>query len=102
MSKPVVVTISHSLGKEGAKQRLRNTVGQMVSQLGPIASVEEEWSGDRMSFRLTAVGQAISGFIDVLEDAVRVEVLLPGLLGMLAGRIGSGIRERATLLLTKK
>jgi hypothetical protein len=102
MSQPLVVIISHNLGKETAKQRLRNTVGQMISQVGPIATVEEVWSGDRMSFRLAALGQTVSGFIDVLEDAVRIEVLLPGLLAMLAGRIGSGIRERATLLLTKK
>jgi hypothetical protein len=103
MAKPLVVTISHTLGREGAKARLQGTMGQIRSQIAPFASkIEEEWEGDRMNFRFAALGQSISGTIDVLEDTVRLEVLLPALLGMIAGRLGTRIRDQAQLLLTKK
>ena len=103
MAKPLVVTISHALGREGAKARLQGTIGQIRGQLAPFASkIEEEWDGDRLNFRLGAMGQSITGGIDVLDDMVRIEVLLPALLGFLAGRLGTRIRDQAQLLLTKK
>jgi putative polyhydroxyalkanoate system protein len=103
MAKPLVVTISHTLGKEGAKARLRESVGQLRSQLAAFASgIEESWQGDRMDFRFAALGQSVTGAIDVLEDAVRIQVLLPGLLSFISGRLGSRIRDQAQLLLAKK
>jgi hypothetical protein len=103
MAKPLVVTITHTLGKEGAKERLRSSLGQLRGQLAPFASkIEEEWQGDRMSFRFGALGQQVAGAIDVLDDIVRIEVLLPGLLSLVAGRLGTRIRDQAQLLLTKK
>jgi hypothetical protein len=103
MAKPLVVTISHTLGREGAKARLQGTMGQIRGQIAPFASkIEEQWEGDRMNFRFAALGQSISGTIDVLEDTVRLEVLLPALLGMIAGRLGTRIRDQAQLLLAKK
>jgi putative polyhydroxyalkanoate system protein len=103
MAKPLVVTVPHSLGKEGAKARLQGTMGHVRQQLSSFASrVEEEWNGDRMDFHLAALGQSVTGTIEVLDDVVRLEVLLPGLLSMLAGRIGTRIRDQAQLLLTRK
>jgi hypothetical protein len=69
----------------------------------PVLNVDEErWEGDKMSFRVRALGQAASGHIDVAEDHVRLEVMLPWLLQRFADMARGVIRDRGTLLLTKR
>jgi hypothetical protein len=103
MSKPIVVIIEHQSTKREVKQKLQNNLGQIRSQLAPLASsIEEQWKGDVLEFRLAAVGQAVTGSIGVEETHVRVEVTLPGLLGVLGQMIASRIREQGTLLIEKK
>ena len=69
----------------------------------PVLSVDEErWEGDRMFFRVRALGQAASGQIDVADDHVRLEVTLPWLLQRFAQMAQAAIRDRGQLLLTKK
>ena len=55
-----------------------------------------------MFFRVRALGQAASGNIDVAEDHVRVEVVLPWLLQRFAQAAQGVIRDRGRLLLTKR
>ena len=69
----------------------------------PILKVDEErWDGDQMMFRVRALGQAASGRINVGEDHVQVEVVLPWLLQRFAQAAQAAIRSRGQLLLTKK
>jgi Putative polyhydroxyalkanoic acid system protein (PHA_gran_rgn) len=63
---------------------------------------DETWTGDHLQFRLTALGQAVSGGIDVADDHVRLEVVLPWLLAMIAEKIQPLIRKEGTLMLEKK
>jgi hypothetical protein len=102
MSAPLVVSIPHRLGREEAARRLKGGLAHAAASL-PILSVDEEtWSGDHMFFRVRALGQAASGNIDIADDHVRVEVMLPWLLQRFAQAAQTAIRERGTLLLTKK
>jgi hypothetical protein len=102
MSAPLVVSIPHRLGREEAVSRLKGGLTRAAASL-PILSVDEEtWTDDRMAFRVRALGQAASGNIDVADDHVRVEVTLPWLLQRFAQAAQTAIRERGTLLLTKK
>jgi hypothetical protein len=102
MSAPLVVSIPHRLGREEAVRRLKGGLERAAASL-PILSVDEEtWTGDRMAFRVRALGQAASGNIDVADDHVRVEVMLPWLLQRFAQAAQTAIRDRGTLLLTKK
>ena len=49
MSEPLVITISHKLGKEEALRRIKPALGK-ASENFPVLKVEEEtWSGDRPS-----------------------------------------------------
>ena len=103
MSKPLVATVSHELGRRKAKQRIESSLDEIRSHLSAFAtSVEEQWTEDHLDFRLIALGRAISGRIDVFEDSVRIEVMLPGILGFLGGKISSRIRERGLKLLERK
>jgi hypothetical protein len=68
-----------------------------------VLKVEEErWQDDQMFFRIRALGQAASGHIDVAEDHVRLEVVLPWLLQRFAEVAQIAIRNRGALLLGKR
>lgn len=103
MAKPLVVSIPHSLGRVEATRRLQGGVTRLKSQFGDkLAAVDETWSGDRMDFRVGAMGQTIDGHLDVMEDQVRVEVNLPWILAMAAEKAKAFIQKQGTLMLEKK
>src|SRR6186997_2307780 len=102
MTKPLVVSIPHSLGREEAMRRLKTGLSRATSSV-PVLSVDEErWEDNRMVFRVRALGQAASGHVDVADDHVKVEVVLPWLLQRFAEVAQAAIRNRGSLLLTKK
>lgn len=102
MSAPLVVSIPHRLGREEATRRLNDGLSRAAASV-PILKVDEErWDGDQMFFRVRALGQAASGHVNVGEDNVRVEVTLPWLLQRFAEMAQVAIRDRGTLLLTKR
>ena len=101
MPAPLVVSLPHRLGLEEARRRLKTGLANAATSL-PILTVDEErWEGDRMIFRVRAMGQAASGHVDVAEDHVRVEVTLPWLLQKFAEKAQALIKSRGNLLLTK-
>jgi putative polyhydroxyalkanoic acid system protein len=102
MPAPLVVSIPHRLGRDEAVRRIKGGLSRAAVNV-PVLSVDEErWEGDRMFFRVRAIGQAASGQIDVADDHVRLEVMLPLLLQRFAQMAQTVIRERGQLLLTKK
>jgi hypothetical protein len=102
MSAPLVVSIPHRLGREEAARRLKDGLTRAASSVPVLKVDEERWDGDRMIFRVRALGQAASGHLDVADDHVRVEVTLPWLLQRFAEVAQGAIRNRGTLLLTKR
>ena len=62
----------------------------------------QSWSGDRMDFSAQVMGQSISPAVHVLEDNARVELVLPGLLGMMANKIRGRLQREGRFLLEKK
>jgi hypothetical protein len=101
MSAPLVVSIPHRLGREEAARRLKSGLGRAAASI-PVMQVEEErWEGDRMNFRIRALGQVATGLVDVGEEQVRVEVVLPWLLQRFAEIAQATIRKSGQLLLTK-
>jgi hypothetical protein len=102
MSQPIVVSIPHKLGKDEALRRLMPGLSGAAKAF-PVLKVDEEiWSGDRLTFRVRALGQSASGTVDVAEDHVRLEVTLPWLLQKFAEVAQATIRSRGKLLLEKK
>jgi hypothetical protein len=101
MSAPLVVSIPHRLGREEAVRRLKTGLGRASASI-PVMQVEEErWSGDSMTFRIRALGQIATGQVDVADDQVKVQVVLPWLLQRFAEMAQATIRKRGQLLLTK-
>jgi Putative polyhydroxyalkanoic acid system protein (PHA_gran_rgn) len=103
MSKPFIVSIPHGLGQEEAVRRLKNGLGGVRTNYGHLFAIEEEiWTGEHLQFRVSAIGQVASGTIDVADDHVTLQVLLPWLLATVAEAIQPLIRKEGTLLLEKK
>ena len=103
MSKPISVTIPHQLGQAEAKARVEAGFGDLARHLGAAAgALHKSWDGDRLNFSLQAMGQGISGSVNVAANMVVVEVLLPGFLAMLAGKVKGALRKEGQLLLERR
>jgi hypothetical protein len=103
MPEPLIVVIPHRLGKDEALRRIKEGIGRAKNEFAWLLSLEEEtWAGDRLSFRVSALGQRVSGFIDVYEANVRLEVVLPWLLARFAKAAQRVIGQKGQLMLEKK
>jgi hypothetical protein len=102
MSAPLIVSIPHRLGREEAMRRLKSGLTRAASSIPALKVDEERWEDNRMIFRIRALGQAASGHLDVADDHVRLEVMLPWLLQRFAEAAQVAIRNRGQLLLGKR
>jgi Putative polyhydroxyalkanoic acid system protein (PHA_gran_rgn) len=102
MSAPLVVSIPHSLGREEAMRRLKAGLSRAASSVPVLKVDEERWEDNRMIFRVRALGQAAAGHVEVADDHVKMEVVLPWLLQRFAQAAQVAIRNRGNLLLTKR
>jgi len=102
MSAPLIVSIPHRLGREEATRRLKGGLTRAAASVPVLQVDEERWEGDSMFFRVRALGQLASGQIDVADDHVRLEVMLPWLLQRFATAAQAAIRSHGRLLLDKK
>jgi hypothetical protein len=106
MPRPICINIPHSLGRDEARRRIEQGFGrisqQMAGGMAGIVAFQEHWQNDRLHFEANSLGQKITGRIDVLADAVHLEVDLPEFLAMLAERIKGRLTSETKLLLEKK
>jgi putative polyhydroxyalkanoate system protein len=104
MGRPITITLPHQLGKAEARSRIANGFGQLEAQMAAasVSNVRQAWSGDRLNFSAQALGQTFNGAIDVGEQDIRIEVDLPGLLGMFGKKIAGSLQRQGRLLLDKK
>ena len=103
MTQPLVVTISHELGRAAAKRRIADGIASIRSQLAIFAAgIEEHWTGDRLDMRCVALGQGVSATIEVFDQFVRIEVTLSGVLSWFGGPVAGRIREHGQRMLEKK
>lgn len=103
MSKPISVTIPHQLGRAEARRRIDAGFADLSRHLGgATGALDKRWEGDRLSFSLAAMGQSVTGSVAVDDAVVVVEVLLPGFLAMIAGRVKGTLQKEGQLLLTRK
>jgi len=90
------------LGREEATRRLEGGLRRAAASLPVLQVDEERWDGDRMLLRVRALGQLASGQVDLADDHVRLEVMLPWLLQRFAAAAQTAIRGYGQLLLSKK
>lgn len=102
-TRTIGVSIPHRLGSEQAKARLQDASEKLRSQFrGQVAQVHEAWNGNHADFKFSAMGQSITGRIDVEESVIRLAIDLPWVLGMLAGKVRSRVEQEARKYLAKR
>ena len=103
MTTPLTVSIPHQLGRAEARRRIENGFAKMLHGLpGGTGHCSERWEGDRLVFSVGALAQTVTGFVDVDDAAVTMEIQLPGVLGLIASGFKSRLQRAGQLLLTKK
>lgn len=99
MTKSIVLTIPHQLGREKACARAREGMEQLRRRyLEKVARAEIVWAGDVANVTVEALGQTALATIAIFDDHARIDLRLPGLLGMLSGksrRSRNGMRRRS-------
>lgn len=98
-TQPIHVDLPHQLGRTEARRRIEANVGKLAGFIPGGATVTHEWQGDQLSLGITAMGQTVDARLDVEEKVVRVQVALPGLLGMMARPIEAALRSKGSELL---
>lgn len=102
MSQPLIVSIPHQLGRDEARRRLQTGLTRAAASVPVLKVDEERWEGDRMIFRVRALGQVAAGRVDIADRHVQVEVVLPWLLQKFAEVAQRTIKQRGHLLLEKR
>ena len=103
MSKPVVVSIPHNLGKEEATRRLQTGFGKARETFSAVLTTfEGDWTGHHADLRIGMLGQTANGTVDVADDHVRLEVQLPWALAIMADKAKAMIQKQGQLMLEKK
>jgi hypothetical protein len=102
-TKTIDVSIPHRLGRDEAKARIQGGAEKFRAQFGgQLAHVEENWSGYHADFKFGAMGQSITGRMDVESDAIKISVDLPWMLAMIAEKVRGRITEEGRRLLEKR
>ncbi|HYP69577.1 MAG TPA: polyhydroxyalkanoic acid system family protein [Variovorax sp.] len=103
MASPIIISIPHQLGRVEARRRIEAGFGRIVDLLpGSSGAASERWDGDRLTFSVAALGQAVSGVIEVSDSTVTMEIELPGVLRGIASGLKERLQKMGQLLLTKK
>ena len=103
MTPPLTVSIPHQLGRTEARRRIETGFAKSLAGLpGGVGHCSQRWEGDRLVFSVAALAQTITGFVDVGDAAVTMEIHLPGMLGLLASGFRSRLQKAGQLLLEKK
>ena len=100
-SRTITISIPHRLAQDEARRRIRSGIADARRQfVGKLTQLDENWTTeDHLEFRLAAMGQPITGRLDVLPDAITLSIDLPWLLAMLADRIKPEVERRGRKLL---
>ena len=101
MAAPLTVSIPHSLGRTEALHRLKSGL-EGLPRAGVVSVEQQVWADNKMTFLVQALGQSVPGSLEVLDDAVRLEVTLPAFLQKLWEPLKTILLGRTKILLEKK
>lgn len=101
MAKPVTINVPHELGREKALERVRTRFDQVEKAIGFGVKLEKDWIGEQLNFQAAAMGQKVTGKVDVTDTAMVIELTLPMLLAGMADKLSDSLGKQSRLLLSK-
>ncbi len=100
MAKPITISLPHKLTQAEVRNRIETALAETRRHYPAYAgTMSETWSGNRMDFTLSAMGQGVTGRVDVLADSLQIQIDLPVFLAMMADAIRSRIENEGRKLL---
>ena len=95
------VAIPHSLGREEAARRMKANSHKLADSFpGGMADVKTSWpSEDRMDMAIGAMGQFVTGHIDIQDSQVLLTVELPPALGFIEPLVSGAIQQAGQKML---
>ncbi len=95
------VEIPHNLGREEVRRRLSENSHRIGDNIpGGMAQVTTSWpSEDRMAMAVGALGQMLTGHVDIADDKVIFHMELPPALGFIKPIVEGAIRQQGQNLL---
>jgi hypothetical protein len=101
VAKTVSISIPHNLTQDEARRRIQLRISELRSQFGhKVGAVQEQWTDNHLVFDVAAMGQHVHGRMDVEPAAIHLEVDLPWMMSLLAGRLQKEVQEEGRKLLT--
>lgn len=99
--KQLEVRLPHALDAEEVKRRLDRGLEEARAQYGAqVGPIDSRWTGaERLDIGLSVMGMKIAGAVRLLPGELVIEVGLPMMAALFAGRIRSGIEEQFGRLL---
>jgi len=96
------VAIPHHLERAEVRRRLHAHSHEIADQIpGGMAEVASQWEGeDRLTLRISALGQDLLGAIEIEEGQVVFEIDLPAALSFVRPIVENAIRSQGQKLLT--
>ena len=95
------VHLPHTLGKEEVRRRMRERSHEIAGYFpAGMATIDTSWPDeDQMDLRINAVGQRITGAIELYQDEVVIDLDLPPMLSFLRGTIERSVKTEGAKLL---
>ena len=95
------VAIPHTLGRDEVRRRLDANSGSIADAVpGGMAQISTSWTGtDRMTLDIHAMGQIITGHIDIEDSQVVFHIALPPALGFMGPAVQGAIQAQGDRLL---
>lgn len=95
------IAVPHRLGKDEARRRVREKSGEIADFVPGFASVQTDWPDeDVMRLTVIAMGQELTGQIEVADSEVAFTVDIPAALAFVEPMIRGQIEAKGRKLLS--
>lgn len=97
------VAIPHDLDPAVVRERLKGRSHEIADHVpGGMADVQTSWpSENHMAMTITAMGQKLTGGIDIGERELVIELALPAMISFMEPMISGAIRTQGEKLIAK-
>lgn len=90
MARNVTISIPHALEQPEAKRRIDAAIQHLTGKFAKhVSSLEADWVDNKLTGQLRALGQTVTGHVDVDADEVRIDLTLPLIMSLLSPKIES-------------
>lgn len=102
--KPLEVRVPHGLKPDEVRRRLDDAVVRARTEYADtVGPIEAAWENDNLlRVQLAVMGMKFDGSVEILIEELLIQLELPGMAQLFAGKIRDGIEERLGGLLGSK